>query len=446
MFASDPSSRSDDNHASADVVVARLLVDGPSASAAAVLDAIDVRQLSRRGTVDYVKAWDQLTAWTTARPMSALVSLAGSCDPRVDGDNGDELMQTSVFEELRLSLNVSQLAIDSRVEVARDLESRFTDTQQSLLSGKISYPHARALVEGLAQVRDAETAIEIEQRALAKSDRSVGRFRRFLREAVDTVDPAATLARHKKAAAERTIKRWELPDGMGCLQVEAAAPDIATMWSALTLLSGPKESDDPRPLGARRVDAMLGLCLGAVAPDPETDAHRPGRVIARPKAPIEAQVVIDLPTLIGLADNPAELRGFGKIPAGLARDWLQQPNTWRRLVTDPVDGHLLDYGPVVRSAPPKLHAYVVNRHTTCCFPGCNQPSKKADLDHEPPWQADGKGGRTSAEGLRPLCRRHHRLRTFLGWKIDHLRDGGVRWTSPSGQIWNIPPPPVLGPD
>ena len=95
-------------------------------------------------------------------------------------------------------------------------------------------------------------------------------------------------------------------------------------------------------------------------------------------------------------------------------------------VTDPVDGHLLDYGPVVRTAPPKLHDYVVNRHVQCCFPGCNRLSSAADLDHEPPWREDGTGGHTSSADLRPLCRRHHRLKTLGRWWLDHLADGGVQ--------------------
>ena len=278
---------------------------------------------------------------------------------------------------------------------------------------------------------------------LPKAERPVGRFRRAVQAAVDAIDAGAMLLRHKQAAAERTIKRWQLPDGMGCLQVEAPATDIETMWAALTVLAGPRESDDPRPLGARRVDAMLGLCLGAVAPDPSIDAESPARVVARPKVPVQAQVVVDLATLLGLAENPAELRGHGQIPAGLAREWLQDATTWRRLVTDPVDGHLLDYGPVVRTAPPKLHDYVVNRHVQCCFPGCNRRSSGADLDHEPPWREDGTGGHTSSADLRPLCRRHHRLKTLGRWWLDHLPDGGVQWTSPSGTSWKIPPPPIL---
>jgi hypothetical protein len=52
---------------------------------------------------------------------------------------------------------------------------------------------------------------------------------------------------------------------------------------------------------------------------------------------------IDLPTLLGLAEHPGEIPGYGIIPAGLARE-LAADGTWRRLVTDPQTGHLIDCG------------------------------------------------------------------------------------------------------
>src|SRR6185437_958283 len=55
-------------------------------------------------------------------------------------------------------------------------------------------------------------------------------------------------------------------------------------------------------------------------------------------------IVIDLPTLLGLADNPARLDGYGDIPAGLARR-IAADATWRRMITDPITRRLLDRSP-----------------------------------------------------------------------------------------------------
>ena len=52
---------------------------------------------------------------------------------------------------------------------------------------------------------------------------------------------------------------------------------------------------------------------------------------------VAVQVVIDLPALLGLAEHPAELVGYGPLPAPVARA-LARDATWTRLVTEPVTG------------------------------------------------------------------------------------------------------------
>ncbi len=49
---------------------------------------------------------------------------------------------------------------------------------------------------------------------------------------------------------------------------------------------------------------------------------------------MQLQVTIDLPTLLGLADNPAELPGHGPLPPHLARE-LAADADWIWFTTDP---------------------------------------------------------------------------------------------------------------
>ena len=56
-------------------------------------------------------------------------------------------------------------------------------------------------------------------------------------------------------------------------------------------------------------------------------------------------MLVPYPTLIGLAELPGELDGFGPIPASVARR-LAAGGTWRRILTDPATGRVLDYGSV----------------------------------------------------------------------------------------------------
>ncbi len=149
--------------------------------------------------------------------------------------------------------------------------------------------------------------------------------------------------------------------------------------------------------------------------------------------------MIDLATLLDLADNPGELPGYGPIPASLARE-LARDRAWRRWVTDPVEGHLLDFGRRVYRPPAQLRDFIAARDQRCRFPGCGQPASRCDIDHRCPYDA---GGTTCARNCWLLCRRHHRLKTITGWKINTHNDGSTTWISPTGQHYTVRPPPAL---
>ena len=216
---------------------------------------------------------------------------------------------------------------------------------------------------------------------------------------------------------------------MACLQVVSSAADIETVYQALRVLAGPGDPDDPRPATARAVDSLLALALGAVLPTGAGDSVAPG---GRPA--LNVQLVVDLETLVGLSETPAQVPGLGEIPAPIARAWAADAQAWQRLVVDPVDDHLLDLGPVVRRPLPGLDRYVRRRDRTCVFPGCRQPASTADLDHHVPHRPDGSGGATSAANLGALCRHHHRIKTHTRWDVVRPADGTVRWTSPVGRV------------
>ena len=70
---------------------------------------------------------------------------------------------------------------------------------------------------------------------------------------------------------------------------------------------------------------------------------------------------------------------------------------------------------------------------TCVFPGCSRPSRHADLDHIDEYPR----GRTETRNLAPLCRGHHRLKTFTAWDYERLGPRTFAWTSPTRQIYLV---------
>jgi hypothetical protein len=430
-----------------DDAVAAAIESGPGPWAAALLCTVEVGQLSPDGRLGYLRAWEQQASWAAAMAVPAIVEHVGP-EALDDWPSTEHayLDQAAAQAEVQLSLTLSPASCADRVTVARELSGRLSATLHAVKRGEVTYQQARVLTE-ITALLSLEDARSVEAVALTRcKDRPLSDWRRICRTAADRIDPEATLQRHRKVAAKRMVRRWRELDGMATLNVTAPAPDIEAIWGALTILAGPQDADDPRTIGARRVDALLGLCIGTVAPDPDAGTDPATGVKSRPLPPTQAHIVIDLPTLLGLADNPAELKGYGEVPAGIARDWLRESTTWRRLVTDPVEGHLLDYGPIVRFAPPRLGDYVKARDAQCIFPGCRESAQRSDLDHHPPWRSDGSGGHTSAANLAVTCRRHHRLKTHTGWSLQRLPEGGFEWTSPSGKRWLVPQRPVLGDD
>ena len=63
------------------------------------------------------------------------------------------------------------------------------------------------------------------------------------------------------------------------------------------------------------------------------------------RRPVTVNLTIDLPTLLGLANNPGQLAGYGAIPASVARE-LAADGKWRRFITDPITGNLIVSGNV----------------------------------------------------------------------------------------------------
>ena len=150
------------------------------------------------------------------------------------------------------------------------------------------------------------------------------------------------------------------------------------------------------------------------------------------------RVTVALPTLLGLDDQPGELDGLGPIPARVARRIAADPTgTWRRLICDPRDGRLLEYGRAVYRPPDDLAQYVIARDQECIFPTCTHPAERCDFDHRMPFE---QGRATSAENLAALCRRHHLGKHQAGWQVAAEPDGSYRWTLRTGHQYTNPLP------
>jgi len=199
---------------------------------------------------------------------------------------------------------------------------------------------------------------------------------------------------------------------------------------AINALARTEAQSDEIGIDAKRADALTQIAVRALESVGEISAHR---------RPVTVNLTIDLPTLLDLAQSPGELSGYGPIPASIARA-LAADGNWRRLITEPITGHLLEYGRETYQPPQALVDFLLARDRTCRFPGCRQPAQRGDIDHAIAWD---DGGQTDAVNLGLLCRRHHRLKTHDGWSIESRADGSCTWRSPTGHLYFVPSRPVV---
>ena len=190
---------------------------------------------------------------------------------------------------------------------------------------------------------------------------------------------------------------------------------------------------DTFTIDQRRADALSAICSNFLAEISET--------VTPQRRPLTVNVTIDLPTLLGLAENPGQLAGYGPIPASVARE-LASDAHWKRFITEPQTGHLLDFGRESYEPPQHLKDFLIARDRTCRFPGCRRSALLSDLDHAESWES---GGSTSPDNIGALCRRHHRLKTHDGWSIESFADGSCKWKSPLGKEFFTPARPVNQP-
>jgi len=150
------------------------------------------------------------------------------------------------------------------------------------------------------------------------------------------------------------------------------------------------------------------------------------------------QVTVAISTLMRADDLPARLTGHGWITAEAARR-IAADGDWVRLLTDPKDGRLLEYGRAHRDPPQELRDYVIARDITDRFPTSNIPAYQCDIDHSQDWELGGHTGQTNNYAVSPGV---HQVRHDAGWRVRSPREGHLIWTSPTRHVYETFPEQV----
>jgi hypothetical protein len=234
-----------------------------------------------------------------------------------------------------------------------------------------------------------------------------------------------------------------------------------------------RHAGDPRTLDQLRADLLVDLTLGELTAPPGTSgsagavgggrapgtggahsstgrraADGPARLSTtdNPERPVgrrpairsEIRVLVSLETLRGESEAPGELAGYGPITAETARSLAADPSsTWRRIVTDPLSGAVLDVGRTRYRPPADLADHVRARDRWCARPGCSAQAASCDLDHTVEYGRDD--GTTAHANLGPLCPRDHQVKTDGGFRLRQTAPGTFEWVTPIGRRYQVRP-------
>lgn len=441
-------------------LVSDLLTAIPSAAVLEGLSAIDPYSLTPSLRIDFLAALERQDGWLFALKQRAITAVAGAQASIGEGPlfGVDEAEREDVSTALRLAPSTAQM----RIDIARNLVNNLPNTCSALALGEISSAHATVIArETASAIYDgmSESAIfEIEARAIAFAEfHTPGQVANHVRSAVAKYSPEEFEETVSKATSMRRVSCFNNPDGMSTVVAILPAADAQIVMNSIEafILRADQISQAEstgRALGKsstlgkdqrltqdqilardqiitkdmKRADALSSICAQFLSQlDDVVTPHR---------RPLTINVTVDLPTLLGLAENPGQLAGYGPIPAAVARE-LASDGRWKRFITEPQTGNLLDFGRESYEPPQQLKDFLIARDRTCRFPGCRRSALLSDLDHAESWES---GGRTSAENIGALCRRHHRLKTHDGWTIESFADGSCTWRSPLGKEFFTP--------
>ena len=167
--------------------------------------------------------------------------------------------------------------------------------------------------------------------------------------------------------------------------------------------------------------------------------------------PIAVNLVLSDETLLGGDSAPADICGYGPIPAAVARAMVSSAvtdqgsrATLRRLYAHPRTGALLAMESRARLFPRGLAAFIELRDQRCRTPYCDAPIRHRD--HAQPW---AEGGATTADNGLGSCERCNYAKEASGWQVgasDQNHTHTAEFTTPTGAQYRSGAPPRIRTD
>jgi hypothetical protein len=351
-----------------------------------------------------------------------------------------------VGEQVALARRLSPWQGRRALSLASRLASDLPCTLLALQTGAISEWRAVLIARATShlsstdqQAVDAEFAADLD--ALGQlGDREL---ERRVSAAAYRHDPQGAVDRARTAEAERRVTFGPAPDTMCRLSAMLPVAQGVAVFAALNGAAATSTvAGDPRSRGQVMADTLVERVTGQAHAD---------------QVPVEVQVVLSAAALQGTgvgADDPAQVPGYGSVPAGWARDLIRGragdanpvpgARVWlRRLFASPDASTLVAMESTRRLFDAGLRQFLIARDGSCRTPWCD--ARVRHVDHV---QEHTSGGPTSAANGQGLCERCNYTKSLPGWKVEVVDDGRagphtVCWSTPTGLAYRSTAPPLL---
>ena len=388
--------------------------------------------------IDQIRLLEEIKAAAAAAQARLTCDFVESqiAEQRAAGVPSDALGR-GVASQVGLAKRESPARAMKYVGWADVLTKELPHTYAALQAGVITEWRAKIVAKETSWLR-LEDRLEVD-RTLALRLEMMGdrRLEAEVRKLAARLDPHGASVRVTKAEADRRVTLRPAPDSMtlltGLLPVAQGVALFATLRKKADSL---RARGDARTRGQIMADLLVQRVTGHAEPD---------------AIPVGINLVMTDTSLFGHGDaEPAQLEGYGPIPADLARRLVRAGagaavagSSWlRRLYTDPRTVQLIAMTSKQRIFPEALADFLVIRDQICRTPWCNAPVRH--LDHVVPVEDGGETSEANGEGLCEAC---NYTKEMLEW---HSRPRGsgagdqVEITTPTGHKYLSHPPDPPG--
>jgi hypothetical protein len=258
------------------------------------------------------------------------------------------------------------------------------------------------------------------------------------------LEPEASVARSSKAESERRVTLRPAPDTMAVLSgLLPVAQGVAAYAALVQAADSARAAGDSRSRGQIMADTLVERVTGQSF---------------APAVPVSVGLVMTDRALLAGDNEPAQLLGYGTVPAAWARALVsgtsattaqcEEARVWiRRLFTHPASGELVATESRSRIFPAGLRAHLLTRDQTCRTPWCDAPVRHAD--HVVPHVDGGPTSAANGEGLCEACNFVKQAPDWHAGPAPGSRPGRhvVEIITPTGHhYWSRPPPMPGAPD